>query len=320
MTLLTIRSADFPAHERIAAFQDVVSHITKLEVAPEEPERFCSQTSIGILPGVVTGWGGHSASTATRTVALAADMDDNVMFHIPLVGGYSMQQRGGERVECTPGTIYLDPCEVPGIVQFHGAWSEGFYVSVPRPFLVSAGAGLGTSLRRLVPMTAQWRLLLAYARGLHDELTCLAPQEAVRCAAHVQDLVLMALDGARAAEVTAIGRGVRVARLKAIKADIECDLTSDTLSTGALARRHGVSDRYIRALFASEGTSFSDYVRLRRLLLVHRMLSDPARASQKIGDIALQAGFGDLSWFNTAFRQHFGATPSEVRAEALAAR
>lgn len=33
------------------------------------------------------------------------------------------------------------------------------------------------------------------------------------------------------------------------------------------------------------------------------------------GSIAFDAGFGDLSTFNCAFRRHFGATPSDVRGE-----
>jgi AraC-like DNA-binding protein len=46
------------------------------------------------------------------------------------------------------------------------------------------------------------------------------------------------------------------------------------------------------------------------------MLSDPRRASEKMATVAYDAGFGDLSYFNRVFRRHYGATPSDVRAQA----
>jgi len=42
-------------------------------------------------------------------------------------------------------------------------------------------------------------------------------------------------------------------------------------------------------------------------------LSDPRLAEQTISTIAYEAGFGDLSHFNRAFRRRYGETPSDVR-------
>jgi AraC-like DNA-binding protein len=43
------------------------------------------------------------------------------------------------------------------------------------------------------------------------------------------------------------------------------------------------------------------------------MLRDPRCATRRIGEIAYDVGFGDLSYFNRAFRRRYGVTPSEVR-------
>jgi AraC-like DNA-binding protein len=43
------------------------------------------------------------------------------------------------------------------------------------------------------------------------------------------------------------------------------------------------------------------------------MLSDWRRNEIGIASIAYDAGFGDLSYFNRAFKRCYGATPSEVR-------
>jgi AraC-like DNA-binding protein len=55
---------------------------------------------------------------------------------------------------------------------------------------------------------------------------------------------------------------------------------------------------------------------LRRCWRAHRMLGNPLLAAQTITAIACEAGFGDLSHFNRAFRRRYGETPSDVRARA----
>jgi AraC-like DNA-binding protein len=44
-----------------------------------------------------------------------------------------------------------------------------------------------------------------------------------------------------------------------------------------------------------------------------RGIADPLQDSRAIGTIAYEAGFGDLSYFNRAFRRRYGATPSNIR-------
>jgi AraC-like DNA-binding protein len=52
----------------------------------------------------------------------------------------------------------------------------------------------------------------------------------------------------------------------------------------------------------------------RRLDKAAALLRDPRWRHRKIAEIAAEAGFTDLSYFNRAFRRHFGATPSDIRA------
>lgn len=120
----------------------------------------------------------------------------------------------------------------------------------------------------------------------------------------------MAADPARVVH----DRGVRAARLHAVKADIARLLDDPALSAAMLAKRQGVTPRYIHKLLESEGTTLSKFVPGQRLVRVHRMLSDARYAASTIGSIAYRAGFGDLSTFNREFRRRFGVTPSDVRA------
>jgi AraC-like DNA-binding protein len=67
-------------------------------------------------------------------------------------------------------------------------------------------------------------------------------------------------------------------------------------------------------LFESDGTTFSRFLLDQRLARAHRMLNNPLPAERTISAIAYEAGFGDLSHFNRAFRRRYGATPSDIRA------
>jgi AraC-like DNA-binding protein len=69
----------------------------------------------------------------------------------------------------------------------------------------------------------------------------------------------------------------------------------------------------VRKLFEQAGSSFSTFVLTERVVKARRMLIDRRYAHLNIAQIAHESGFGDISYFNRAFRRHFGATPSDVR-------
>src|SRR6185437_11976099 len=77
--------------------------------------------------------------------------------------------------------------------------------------------------------------------------------------------------------------------------------------------RHRLSSRYVRMLFATGGTSFSQFVREERLTRARSMLVSPRFRDRRISDIAYEVGFNDLSYFNRSFRRRFGCSPGELR-------
>lgn len=83
-----------------------------------------------------------------------------------------------------------------------------------------------------------------------------------------------------------------------------------------LARRLGVSPRYVQMLFARAGTTASAAMLAARLDIAAAELRQPSRAGDTIAAIAYGAGFADLSHFNRAFRARFGCTPGTWRAGA----
>jgi AraC-like DNA-binding protein len=111
---------------------------------------------------------------------------------------------------------------------------------------------------------------------------------------HIHDRAARTLGAGREAADVAKARGVRAARLQAIKGDIMERLQSE-LSLDAIATRHRVSSRYARMLFESEGTSFTEFVREERLKRARRMLLSPRLDHLLIREIAYGVGFNDLT-------------------------
>ena len=315
MPLVTLSARDFEPQHRVPAFQDAAAAICRLQIEPEDPHSFASTTAIALLPGAIIASTMHAPCTTVRTLALAAEDTDNVLIHVPLSAGFRIRQRGGDDAECDVGKVYVDPNEVPGIAHFTDPMTHVLYVSVPRAVL-GAGAGLNRALRTSQVMSPYWHLFVGYARSLHQVQAGLSPEAARSCAEHLHDLARMALADGQVADQP--GAGVRAAWLHRLKSDIEVHLTAPDLSLDRIAARHGISGRYARALFAGEHTTFRDYVRERRLALAHRLLCDPRQVHRSVSDIAMAAGFGDLSWFNACYRQQYGTTPSASRAMALA--
>lgn len=198
---------------------------------------------------------------------------------------------------------YLGPCRVTAI-------------RLRRDHLASAVRELDDRPIRQVDAAPALRLIAGYTEVLRCEGCSTDAVLARQVSSHMTDLVALALGATNDAAHVARGRGVRAARLHAVRADILANLTNPDLSIGIVAANSGVTPRYVRMLFEREGSSFTDFVLEQRLTRAHRMLTDLRNAEQMISAIAFATGFGDLSYFNRAFRRRFGDTPSGVRGRA----
>lgn len=313
LPVIALSTESFDPCSRVQAFEAAAAAICKLAIEPLVLDSYASSTTIKIMPGAVTARTSHSASITTRTRAMAADEGDNLLIHIPLNHGFSMAQAGGHAVECKVGELYLDPNETAGRAVFHAARSDMFYVSIPRAVLAQVPQALNGRLRQTMQISPQWRMFIRYAQSLDAEAEGLAADERAQYCAHLHELAQIALTAGDTARLESQGRGVRAARLRAVKAAIDAHLTDPGLSMAAIAAATGISERYGRALFAEDQTTFRDYLTRQRMQLLRRMLADPGQDHRSISDLVMAVGFGDLSWFNKCYRQIYGETPSESR-------
>ncbi len=86
---------------------------------------------------------------------------------------------------------------------------------------------------------------------------------------------------------------------------------AEPLPIASLADRLGVSERYLRQLFAKYlGVSPKQYQLYQQLLFAKQLLHD---SDMSMTDIAFAAGFNSVRRFNDAFKQHFRLPPTAVR-------
>jgi AraC-like DNA-binding protein len=248
-----------------------------------------------------------------RTPELIGDGDDDVSFIINLTGPVTVTSRGSD-YHLVDGEGFAISSLEPSVF---ARPSPGSIVglSIPRGALLKHVRHLDAALMRVIPAQSEALLLLKeYLVFLLDLRSGIAAEVRQPVIAHVYQLVALALGPSPEVAASMAGRSNVESRLIAIKADALDNLGNRDLSTEWLALRHHVSARYIQMLFESERATFSAFLLKSRLERADRVLGEQANAGRSISSIAFDCGFGDLSYFNRAFRKHYGMTPSARRA------
>jgi AraC-like DNA-binding protein len=166
-------------------------------------------------------------------------------------------------------------------------------------------------VRRVPADNGAMQLLVSYLEALKD--VAVPPGGELIVAAHVHDLLTIALGATPDGTEIARTRGVRAARLQAIKRDVARNLDG-TLSIDTVAAQHRLTPRQVQRLFEWDGTTFTAFVREQRLVRARAMLVSARFDHLRIGAIAYEVGFGDLSYFIRVFARRFGMSPGEMRA------
>jgi AraC-like DNA-binding protein len=305
---------DLPAADRLPVWREAFGRaIAKVDFEPAGDGPFRQAVRLRSFAGLKLMFGETNGLIAGRTRELLADGDDDLSFTTNLSGA-SLAVRGGREVAIGAGEAVLKT--TAEISAMHWPAPARFVAfRIPRRTLAGLVAAPEDALMRPIDRNAgALRLLVDYVVASEEQAFAM-PRLSRLFATHIHDLLALALGASRDGAEIARGRGLKAARLRAIKADILANLGGEReLSLDALARRHNISPAYVRKLFESEHTSFTQFVLDQRLARAYRLLGDPRLADRPIGAIALEAGFNDLSYFNRAFRRRYGASPSDVRA------
>jgi AraC-like DNA-binding protein len=314
-SLFRFSTDDYAAPERIDAWREVFGRtVVKVNIEPLQREGFHAEAAAYMSPGLGVLFATTSPVRQGNSHELISSSDLSFMsFGIGPDCRWSVSQLGRSPAVRPGDGVLLSNGEL-GSITFGDRCAYTTFC-VPAAVMEPLVADLDGALVRPVPAdNGALRLLSGYLALVRDTkiLNDVRAQSAI--ATHVHDLLALALGATRDATELANGRGLRAARLRAIKSDLLRN-PSRTFSVDQIAAAHHISPRYVQKLFEEEGTTFTEFVLNARLALAHRLLSDPASGGL-VSSVALEVGFNDVSYFNRRFRKRYGCTPSDIRASA----
>ena len=286
----------------------------RLDVGPAEQDfidchnEFAQVNSIA----VATPKGGSARFARTRDL-LTDGCDDLVL--ISATRGTVRVTQKNKAIDLTVGQMCLTEMNVAGYADLtrNGGFTTARF---PRRLLLQVAPMAETQLARPLGHNRTLNMMIdRYFRLCHDlagDLDILGQQAAER---HLTDLVglLLGTPGGQSDLTAPDDRSA--GRLSFLKADVLKNLEKNDLTIESIARTNALSTRQAQRLFASSGTTFSEFVLEQRLLLARRLLLHEQSLHRKISDIAYAVGFNDLSYFHKAFRRRFGISPAGMRME-----
>jgi AraC-like DNA-binding protein len=304
---------DLPERDRVPVWRELFGRFvfhTEFEPAPDVS--FHADVTVRGMPSL------HMVSSTVSPVSLArprtlvADGNDDIGLCLSSSNGTFCQL--GREVAFGPGDAVMAMAAEPSTWTVHSAARvRALYVRRSELAPLVADLDPAAVLGRVMPDSEPLRYLLGYLRFLEEQQSLADTGLAQAAAIHLRDLLALVLGATRDAAVLAKGRGLAAVRLHAIKRFVAENLGDGGLTVGTVAARFRVTPRYVQRLFEREGTTFSEFLLNQRLAHTHRMLADPHYAGWRVSAIALEAGFGDVSYFNRCFRRRFGASPTEFR-------
>jgi AraC-like DNA-binding protein len=302
-----------PERDRLPYFREALGRsFTRLDLGPYDDRPVRYEATVHGFDGLGVIWGRTNGNIGRRTQPLLTDGNDDFIFGTVL-SGCSLPSQVGREFRMDAGAAVLLSCGDVGAKDYPVP-TEFLTLRIARRLLNGMAARPEDALARPIPAnTEALRLLVDYIQPTLKNRQLASPELRRLFAAHISDLVALAVGATRDGANIAYGRGMRAARLQAAKAFITRNIRHSDLSARAVAAHLGVTPRYVHVLFETEGLSCDKFVIERRLERAYGMLFDSRHPDRTITAIAFTVGFSDLSHFNRAFRRHFGMTPSEVR-------
>ena len=249
-----------------------------------------------------------------RDEDLLRDGDDRIGFVVAQSGKLDARHLGRE-VQLAPGDATMMLMSATGGV----GWRESsvlFDMLIPPTEWEARGTRFEDVLmQRLCGKSDVMQLLRSYIRSLERSgLTTFGDNHTI-VRRHVTDLVVLAASQRRSVGESSLS-AVAAAHTRAIFDHLASHFSDPELSLPKVAQNMRISARYLQRLLKKSATSFTTHVTELRLNHSFALLTANGKGDVRICDVALQAGFSDISHFNRLFRSRFGDTPKGVREHA----
>ncbi|MEU6238909.1 helix-turn-helix domain-containing protein [Kitasatospora sp. NPDC047058] len=199
-----------------------------------------------------------------------------------------------------------------------GGLVQAIVLEIPRSVLPLQPSRANRLLAQPIPVTGGTGAILAdFLAALVTHGPDCPAEETKRLGAIAVDLATACL----APHLGALGEAPAEARAQAMRQRItgfiEHNLGDPDLTPQAIADRHNISLRGLYALFEGQPVSVAATIRRRRLERCHADLARHELRNHPVQTIAGRWGFPNATVFSRAFREAYGITPTEHRANAL---
>src|SRR5882757_7506095 len=292
---LKLSSRSFDGPDREEAFHELYGReILKVDIEPLQDEPIEVELQLRALPGLAIATATTSPILCSHTTMMI-DNDDPVI--VVNQSGFATYRQNGHETSIGPGEAILTTNGLAGTAFGHTArriinWRVSR--ALIAPLVANFDEAIGRPIGQDNPALP---FFLSYLDVLNDMQSLADPGLRRAVTTHMLDLGALML-GARAdAAEVANKRGVVAARMRSIKAHILSQIGNPELTAATVAAKHGISTSYVRKLFETEGTSFTEFALTHRLAAAHRMLTDLRFIDRSISRIAHDAGFNDISHF-----------------------
>ena len=310
---LSFRTDEYPEHRRREVWCQVVSQmLLKQEVEPLSDEPFRAEASLRALAGIRFGSGLITPTANRRTREIVAADNDDLILIINTEGPLSIVLPGSE-LAIREGDGCLLSCQQEMSMVRHSS-GRVIIARFDRSILATLVPDLDAFLGHVILRgnEALW-LLTSYLAALDGKQSLNTEGLRALVVDQIFDLIAEALISSRPDGSVKRDDARATARLHAIHKYVADHLSDQDLAVANVARANRLSARQLQRLFEASGTTLSEFVLLKRLQRVHAMLTQPSNNHRGVSEIALECGFGDVSYFNRAFRRHYGMAPSAVR-------
>ena len=312
LTPVRFSSSDLPERQRVPAWRDFWGRsLFGADIEPIRDAPFHVEVTARFLPHV--GLISAACSPSRFSCVPAAVTDDSGSIGL-VVGSEDVVARlGGREVEVKAGCAVAMSTSDAATMSWHSSPSFRC-ILLSRAALAPLVPDLDAAVMRPLPQRSEaLRYLLGFARFVEEDEKALSLPIAQSASLHLRDLLALTLGPGKDEAVAIEARSLRAVRLEAIKRFVARNSDDCRLTVHTVAYRFHVTPRSVQRLFEIDGTTFSKYLLDRRLARACEMLAEPQREGSSICEIALQAGFGDISYFNRCFRRRFGGSPSRLR-------
>jgi AraC-like DNA-binding protein len=311
-------TSSVPVEDRAELWVTASSELfVPLECRPHDRASFGGLLQAGVVGPLALSRLEVSPHTIRRTAALAADTDGDRYKLSLLLAGQALVVQDGREAVLRPGDFALYDCSRPYTLEGTGDFRM-IVCMLPR-------ASLGIEPARVGRMTATrirgdggiaWAVapFLERLAGLAIRGDVLEARDRV-----VESVVELVESLCASAIESDMGHGPssRAELLLRARAHAQSRLGDPSLVPGEIAAAVHVSKRYLHRLFEEDGSTVSGWIRQLRLEACRRDLADPSRRGETVTSIGARWGLTNPAHLSRLFRDEFGVSPTEYRAEQL---